>query len=67
MGDMADDFRAMRERRRRVRAERGIDCPGCIEIEPKRNPTRLLPGQKCRYCGYQDRRDGREVNGEGGL
>lgn len=57
MGDMAEDFREMREARRKVRAELGEDCIGCITIEPKRNPTVLLPGQKCRYCGHQDTRE----------
>ena len=26
------------------------------EIQPKRIPTRLLPGQKCKVCGYKDPR-----------
>jgi hypothetical protein len=36
--------------------EFGIDCPGCNIKEPKRIPTKLLPNQKCKVCGYRDPR-----------
>jgi len=57
MGDMGDMYREMKEERRDRRRALGIDCPGCIAIEPKRNPTILLPGQRCRYCGHKDQRE----------
>lgn len=53
MGDMADDFRLMREHRKEQRALHGIDCPGCQKVQPKRIPTRLMPGQRCKVCGYR--------------
>ena len=56
MGDMADDFRALRDRRRKLRAELGVACPKCGEGRPKAHPSILLPGQKCRVDGYRDPR-----------
>lgn len=34
----------------------GVNCPGCPKIQPKRIPTILLPGQRCKVCGYVDTR-----------
>ena len=52
VGEFWNDIKALRaERKERL----GIKCPACIQREPKRNPTVLLPGQKC-YCGYRDKR-----------
>lgn len=49
IGDIWRDHKAfVKEQKRRF----GIDCPGCIEHHPKRNPTRLLPNQRCKVCGY---------------
>lgn len=56
MGDMGDDFRAMREARRERRARLGVDCPGCQKVQPKRIPTVFLPGQRCKVCGHRDPR-----------
>lgn len=53
--DIAQMFNARRERLRERRAELGVKCPACIKREPKRDPTLLLPGQRC-YCGYRDPR-----------
>lgn len=52
MGDMGDYYNAKRESRRADRAANGIDCPRCIELHPKRRPSILLPGQRCRVDGY---------------
>lgn len=56
MGDVGDTFNALRAARKEQKAKHGIDCPGCAIKHPKRDPTRMLPGQKCRVCGYVDRR-----------
>jgi len=56
MGDTGDEFRAYREWRKQRRAKLGIDCPGCPRVQPKRIPTILLPGQRCKVCGYRDPR-----------
>ena len=56
MGDMADDFRALKEHRREQRKTYGVDCPNCRKVQPKRIPTILLPQQRCRVCGYRDPR-----------
>lgn len=56
MGDMADMYRAMNERKRQFRQEQGINCWLCEELYPKRNPTVLLPGRTCKVCGYKDQR-----------
>lgn len=52
MGDMGDAFNEHRAYMRERKAREGIDCPGCRKIQPKRIPTRLLPGWKCKVCGY---------------
>lgn len=56
MGDVGDDFRAMREYMRERKARLGVDCPRCPVVQPKRIPTVLLPQQKCKVCGYRDPR-----------
>jgi hypothetical protein len=61
MGDMGDYYNDLREARKQRKREHGIDCPGCIATQPKRIPTRLLPGQRCRVCNY--RRPAEEVKG----
>lgn len=55
MGDMGDFWRDVKDARAERRRELGVECPDCIRREPRRNPTILLPGQKC-YCGYRDPR-----------
>lgn len=52
MGDMGDMFREHREYIKDRKEKFGIDCPGCKIKEPKRIPTRLLPGQRCKVCGF---------------
>jgi len=52
MGDMGDAFREHREHMKERKRREGIDCPGCSTFFPKRIPTRLLPGWRCKVCGY---------------
>ncbi len=56
MGDMGELFKDFREQRKALRAKHGVRCPGCQKLQPKREPTVLLPGQRCKVCGYQDPR-----------
>ncbi len=56
MGDLGDFWRDIKAARADRRERLGIDCPGCRKIQPKRIPTRLLPGQRCKVCGYRDPR-----------
>lgn len=56
MGDMGDLYNAMREERRALRAKFGTPCPHCRDKQPKREPTILLPGQRCKVDGYRDPR-----------
>lgn len=56
MGDMSELFRDMKEARRALRSKFGIECPKCKELQPKRNATILLPGQRCKVDKYRDPR-----------
>lgn len=56
MGDMGDIFNAMRDERRALRAKFGVRCPLCNRLQPKRDATILLPGQRCKVDGYRDPR-----------
>lgn len=56
MGDMGDDFKAVREQRKEDRAQYGVPCPTCVRLLPKAHPSILLPGHTCRIHGYRDRR-----------
>lgn len=56
MGDMGDEYRAMREYRRKRRARFGVECPECKRLRPKTNASILLPQQKCKVDGYRDPR-----------
>jgi len=56
MGDMGDTFRELKDERKRLREEHGVSCPQCNVKQPKRIPTTLLPGQRCKVCGYVDPR-----------
>lgn len=57
MGDYGDLCRDMKEFKRDRRARFGVDCPECIRLLPKANPSILLPQQRCRIHNYQDLRD----------
>jgi len=56
MSDTIDDFRAMKEHLKERKQRLGIDCPGCRKVQPKRIPTKLMPGQWCKVCKYIDPR-----------
>lgn len=52
MGDMGDDYKAHKAWIKERKQQEGIDCPQCRELQPKRIPSRLLKGWKCKVCGY---------------
>lgn len=56
MGDMADDFRALRDHKKALRAKYGIECPECKRLRPRACATILMPQQRCRVDGYRDPR-----------
>ena len=56
MSDMGELFRDLRDEGQALRAMWGVDCPGCRLKEPKRIPTCMLPGQRCKVCGHRDPR-----------
>lgn len=56
MGDMGDLYNDLRAHLRQQRAELGVDCPNCRIKQPKRIPSILLPGQRCKVDGYRDPR-----------
>jgi hypothetical protein len=56
MSEEGDFWKEYREERKKERRRLGINCPGCNIKEPKRTPTILMPGQRCRVCGYKDPR-----------
>jgi hypothetical protein len=53
---MGDLWRGVREARKERRRAFGVPCPGCNIKQPKREPTIMLPGQRCKVCGHVDRR-----------
>lgn len=59
MSDLGDIFEDWRDQTRELKEKLGKDCPGCRIVQPRRIPTRMLPGQICRVCGYFDTRDPR--------
>lgn len=56
MSDMADEFRALSDQRKRLRAAFGMNCPQCEIARPKAMPSILLPGQRCRVDKWLDPR-----------
>jgi hypothetical protein len=48
VSDAIDDFRALKQFRALVRKHFGVPCPCCQIEQPKRQPTILEPGQRCR-------------------
>ena len=56
MGDMAEVFNLLKERKREQRKLFGVNCPVCTERLPKAHPTIMLPQQVCKICGYKDPR-----------
>ena len=57
MGDMAGIWRDVRGALRERKAKYGIKCPGCVRDHPRRDPTILCPGWRCKVCGYVDKRE----------
>lgn len=47
MGDMIDMFRDRKELRKLIRARFGVPCPKCQVEQPRREPTILVPGDRC--------------------
>ena len=43
-----EDFEGIRELVKRRRAKFGQPCPRCIAEQPRRSPTILEPGHRCR-------------------
>lgn len=64
MRDVIDDFKALKEHRRKQRDALGMNCPRCAKVRPKAHPSILLPGQRCKVDGYRDPR-ARQGHGEG--
>lgn len=56
MSDTIDDYKAIGDHRKRLRAAYGVPCPRCGEERPRANATILLPQQRCRVDGYRDPR-----------
>ena len=56
MSDMGDTFRDWKEAKRKLREAHGIPCPECRRLQPRRDATILLPGQRCRVDKYRDPR-----------
>jgi hypothetical protein len=55
MGDMGDHFNDIKDARREIRAQLGVECPECKRLLPKANATILLPGQRCARRGHEYR------------
>jgi len=51
--EMGDSFKEHRQEMKERKEKEGIDCPGCKIKEPKRVPSRLLPGWTCKVCGHK--------------
>lgn len=56
MGDMGDLYNDLRDHRRELRTKFGVCCPRCREKQPRREPSILLPQQRCKVDGYVDPR-----------
>ena len=59
MGDMREEFDALKQLRREDREKFGVECPECKRCLPKAFPKILMPGQSCNRRGhrYTDPRD----------
>lgn len=56
MSDTIDDYNAIKDHKKRLRAKYGIPCPQCVINRPKACATILMPKQRCRVDGYVDPR-----------
>lgn len=59
---MGGFYNDLREARQDLRERFGVDCPNCRLKQPKRTPSILLPGQRCKVDGYRDPRPRLEPN-----
>ena len=66
MGDMGDFYNDLKWARKMRRKQFGVPCPMCNVKQPKRTPTILLPGQRCKVDGYRDPRPRTKAEGEDG-
>lgn len=55
-GDEGDFWNDVRKAKCEARAKHGVDCPECVRLLPKAQPTILLPGQRCKIHNYRDPR-----------
>ena len=56
MAELSEFWRDVKESSKEFKAVHGIPCPECQRLQPKRNPTILLPQQQCKVDGYRDPR-----------
>lgn len=56
MSEMGDDFRALAEHKKKLKAKYGVPCPDCIRLLPKAQPKILMPQG---YCKIHKRKDTR--------
>lgn len=56
MSDMIDNFRSMKDHKKRLRDKYGVECPECQKIRPRARATILVPQQRCRIDKYIDPR-----------
>jgi hypothetical protein len=56
MGGEGASYRVIKASSKEYKEEYGIPCPGCVKDHPKRSPTIMTPGKRCKVCGFQDRR-----------
>lgn len=52
MSELGDIFKARKDYIKKQKELYGVDCPECKRLRPKTNPSRLLPGQRCRVDGW---------------
>lgn len=57
MSEVADIYQGIKDHKKRLRAKYGINCPECVRLLPRANPTILLPGQRCKIHKYTDPRE----------
>lgn len=58
MSDMIDMYRDLKDCARILRDNYGVPCPQCQRGQPRRQPTILMPGRRCRVHrpAYRDPR-----------
>lgn len=53
MSEIDDTFREHSDELKERKAKEGIPCPRCKQLQPKRSPTILLLGWRCKVDGYR--------------